>query len=207
MKYILIFFIIVALIWGGWEYVYTPYQIKKAAQTQLAEREITAKKELAEQVVKTDFSVIMPTPPPGYYLVGDSDLARARAAAAEYYKSKIFGFDYQNADKILLTVNERLLPDKEAVRSFSEEKEKRWDSTYENKLTDGTVVYLARKTTKYSIPILQGGNFDVALEAAAMRFKIGQTLVDVDVTNASSFGNGKLLSDKELLQFAHSFIK
>lgn len=207
MKYIFIFFIVVALIWGGWKYVYTPYQIKKAAETQLANREIDAKKELAEQVAKADFSVIMPTPPKGYYLVGDSDLARAREAAAQYYKSKIFGFDYQNANKMLLTVNERLFKDGEAAKSFYEEKENQWDSTAENKLTDGTVVYSARKITKYSIPIPQGGTFNMALEMAVVRFGVGKILVNIETTSASSSGHGQLLSDKELIQFANSFIK
>ena len=121
--------------------MYAPYQIKKTAERRLADQEVVAKKELASQVAKADFLVIIPTPPRGYFLVKDSSLDNLRTAAAEYYKSKMVIFEYQNAGGRRLTVNERPLKEGEEAMSFSAEKEKRWDSTQEVRLADGAVVY------------------------------------------------------------------
>lgn len=205
MKYIFAFFLTVAVIWGGWKYLYTPYQIKKSAEKQLAGQEDAAKKQLESQVAKANFSVIVPVPPKGYYLAADFYLSRLRDVAAEYYKSRIISFDYQNANGIILTINEKLIENGETVKSFLENKE-RWNGVHETKLTDGTVAYSARKVVKQSITLPKGGVFVFAIETAAMRFKIGNVLINVETNNASSSGGGDLLSDKELIQFANSFI-
>ena len=206
MKYIFIFFLIIALIWGGWKYIYTPYQIKKSAERQLVSQEAAAKNQLALQIAKADFSVIVPVPPKGYYLIANSSLSRLRDAAAEYYKSQIVSFDYQNANGIILTINEKLSKNGEAAKSFSGDKE-RWDSAHETKLTNGAIAYSARKIVKQSIALPRGSAFNFTIETAAVRFKIDEMLIDIETTNASSSGGKNLLSDKELVQFANAFIK
>jgi len=205
MKYIIAFFLFVALIWSGWKYIYTPYQIKKSVEKQLASQEVAAKKQLESQVAEADFLVIIPkSPPKGYYLVKNSFLSGARDAADKYYKTKTFAFDYQNANGTLLTVNEKLLKAGEKAKPFSED-ETRWDSAYEIKLANGTTAYLARKSVKNSIAIPQGGTLVVYFKTATMRFNAGETLINIDTSNAPSFGNGNLPSDKELIQFANYF--